>query len=94
MLLYGFVECMLVALRRIRGWSSGQQWLISGALQLCKLALLATVGAQHSSVSVCINNMTCNVLAEVNLVALSQILLAILGAQEGHTKNAHIHTPQ
>jgi hypothetical protein len=38
MLLYGFVECMLVALERIRGWSSGQQWLISGALQLCKLA--------------------------------------------------------
>jgi hypothetical protein len=51
MLLYGFVECMLVALQRIGGWSSGQQWLISGALQLCKLALLATVGAQHSSVS-------------------------------------------
>jgi hypothetical protein len=51
MLLYGFVECMLVALQRIRGWSSGQQWLISGASQLCKLALLATVGAQHSSIS-------------------------------------------
>jgi hypothetical protein len=51
MLLYGFVECMLVASHRIRGWSYGQQWLIRWALQLCKLALLATVGAQHSSVS-------------------------------------------
>jgi hypothetical protein len=47
----GLAVCMLVALQRIRGGSSGQQWLISGALQLCKLALLATVGAQHSSVS-------------------------------------------